>query len=229
MRLPARSPVTSGMVMIAVLKPHSAVAQRAGTDRIAVPFQDFSMFKSITLLGALCGLTACGSSSDLLPFTQADIAAPSFTAAAGQLAIANGGGISFTNTINAGGNFVQAEITPGAALAPAPTSGRAQMRGPFALRQATDVRRTGDTYSGTLKDRTGAITLTADFGAGTLRGKGDGLTVGGRMTAGTLTGSTTYGGVTGDLEGFVGASNAVGVFTGTSATSSIAGGFVVAK
>ncbi|MCF7699380.1 hypothetical protein [Loktanella sp. M215] len=189
------------------------------------------MFKRLSLSLAVAGLSACGfSSSGGLPFSQPDIVSPSFTVAAGQLAISTGGGIQFTNRIDpVAGNIYAADIRPGAVQEPTPTTGRASMTGPFALRQATGLQQTGGTYAGRLTDHTGAITLNADFGAGTLRGAGDGLTVDGRMTTGTLSGSASYGGVRGDLDGFVGATNAIGAFGGQTATSSIAGGFVVAQ
>ena len=189
------------------------------------------MLKRVSLILFAAGLSACGSSSGTGPFGRPDIKPPAFSATAGNLAIAGGGGIRFSNRIDPkDGNLYDAEVLPGTpAPVPAPTSGSARMTGPFALRHVTDLRVTDKTYSGKVKDVTGSITLNADFGAGTLRGAGDGLTVDGRLKGDTLSGTASYGGVRGNLDGFAGATNAIGIFEGKAPDSSIAGGFVVAK
>ncbi len=182
---------------------------------------------------ALLALGACGSSGGGNGgFVIDDVTTPIFAGNTGRLDIASGGGVTFANRIvqgSDGGNIFEANIRTGATVGTAPTAGTATMTGPFALRQATGVTRVGGVNQGTLTNHSGMLSVTADFGAGTLTGSGDGLAIDGTLAGGDVSGSASFGGVTGELAGFVGSQNAIGIFKGVNGTSSIAGGFIVAK
>lgn len=190
------------------------------------------MFRPITLTAALLALSACSGSPSTGPaaFDRTDIATPAFDGNSGTITIADLDALSFSNRVDPSlGLVYSAQILPGALQVPAPTTGKAVMTGPFALRQVSGLTRTGTTYSGTARDVTGLVTLTADFGAGTLKGSGDGLAINGTLTGDTLAGTATYAGIPAKIQGTVGATNAIGVFAGKTTTASVAGGFAVVK
>ena len=128
-----------------------------------------------------------------------------------------------------------AGIINGTGVTAPPTSGTASMSGSYALAGIANIYEYGSGYNQTTVAGTpftdgGSITLTADYGAGTLTGSAGfsyPITVNGTISGTTLRGTVTYDGVTGPLEGLVGAIEAVGAFHGNSDTQLHAGGFIV--
>lgn len=75
----------------------------------------------------------------------------------------------------------------------------------------------------------GVVTLVADIDAGTLIGTSEtanDLAVNGTFDGNDLSGTATFRGVTGPLQGLIGADEAIGVFHGSSSNSVHAGGFI---
>lgn len=131
-----------------------------------------------------------------------------------------------------------AGLLPGASVQAPPTSGQTVFTGVFYAGLIGDVRTDAEFVYGTPREDTGVITMSIDYGLGTMTATGRGtddpadtLLNGNRFEAngafsGTqMTGTVTYNGISGPMEGLMGADEAMGVFHGESATQLHAGGF----
>lgn len=189
---------------------------------------------------ALAVLSACssggGDASGVLGASGSSsngIAAPTVTRASGPdatrtgtLRIADGGGASYSISIDpAAGPTVSAELLSGTGDLTPPTTGRATMRGKYGLLKIEDAQQVDGVWTGTTSAADGDITLTARFGSGRLTGGGDGLTVDGRITPDGLDGLVSYHGIQATLDGTIGPDGTVGVFYGGGAGRGLAGGF----
>jgi len=134
-----------------------------------------------------------------------------------------------------------AGIASGATVSAPLASGSATMNGTFRVGAIQNVSQNGTSFSGLAFNDVGALTLVADFDAQTLTGSGTGedgaginsrlnnnvLEIDGRFNGSTLSGTATYDGVSGPLQGLVGANEAIGAFHGHTDGAVHAGGFIV--
>ncbi|MEX0287286.1 MAG: hypothetical protein AB3N23_21985 [Paracoccaceae bacterium] len=126
-------------------------------------------------------------------------------------------------------------------VGPARTTGTATYAARYEYDTIINVERNGTvstrTIGGNRINRSGAITLNADFDQGTLRGDALFLNVNGTISGSELGGSVrttpnivSTGRTTGELQGQIGATGVIGAFHGTETSflgnSTVAGGFV---
>ena len=133
-----------------------------------------------------------------------------------------------------------AGLVPGAVVEAPTNATTATMTGRFEVAFVDAILTGSETATGQGSIDSGAITLTADFAQGTLTGGGTGidggfenfflnenlLTIDGAISGTTLSGTATYNGVSGPLQGLVGADEAIGAFHGNSDGQVHAGGFI---
>jgi len=130
-----------------------------------------------------------------------------------------------------------AGFLPGAEVVPPPTTGTATYNGAFFVGFMADVTRNDDEITGVALEDIGAITMDIDFGGGTMTASGTGIVTEspffngnafnaeGTFTGTEMTGTVTYNGVSGPMQGMMGADEAMGVFHGLAENQVHAGGF----
>ncbi|WP_386681346.1 hypothetical protein [Loktanella sp. R86503] len=183
-------------------------------------------------------LAACGSSS-----TDAITTAAGFAAVNAQGVItgsataddASGGALSvgdigqtksgYAYLVESEGNTISARsalINP-AGITTRPTTGTARFTADFQLSEVRDTN-----SSTTVTEAEGSLPINIALGTGRVTGSGDGLQVSGQMnaTGPAFTGTTTWRGVTGDLQGRADNTRIIGAFNGANDTAAYAGGFI---
>jgi hypothetical protein len=129
---------------------------------------------------------------------------------------------SLTLTANAGTVSASTLSTP-------PTTGTTTLRGTYSAETYLNARVESGAITGDRLSHAGTLQLTADFANNTLTGSDADLTVNGTISSGTLSGTVTFSGITGDLSGNMGATQAIGAFHGTTTDGVMAGGFNVSQ
>lgn len=107
------------------------------------------------------------------------------------------------------------------------SGGTATYTGNYELLRISNINISGGYISASQAQRTGSISLAADFDNGTLTGQSGSLIVNGTVTGTGLSGGVSFEGVSGDLTGVIGSSKAVGAFHGNNAHLIYSGGFLV--
>ncbi|MEM6909869.1 MAG: hypothetical protein AAF494_14450 [Pseudomonadota bacterium] len=97
----------------------------------------------------------------------------------------------------------------------APTDATATYRGDYAFSYID---------RGRAQDRTGKISLDADFTAGTLEGQADGLEIDGTINGQTVGGTASFRDVDADMRGVIGSERAVAAFAGNNNGAVLVGG-----
>lgn len=121
----------------------------------------------------------------------------------------------------------QSGIIPGTSVAAAPTSGSVGYSGTFELAKITGISLSGNQIGGFSSYDGRSLSLTASFDDNTLSGTSGDLAVNGAISNGQLSGNVIYDGLSGTLDGVIGADRAVGVFHGNGPDAIYAGGFLV--
>ena len=137
------------------------------------------------------------------------------------------------------GLFAVAGVLPGTESAlTLPPVGSATYSGTYNLVEVSNVSLGSQSITGSQNLRSGTLDLAANFANNTLVSIGGGaLSVNGRVESGNeMTGTVSYGGVSGDLGGFIGGNRAIGAFHGEGNVGPgsdddymYAGGFIAAR
>jgi len=191
------------------------------------------MKKIAYLFVPLLAVSACSSDSrthsEFQTPSNIGYLGPTLTSAVrGSDVSTSGDGYAYAVGVGSNSDFYgYAGIVPTTTVSVPPTAGSATWSGTYKLAQITGIELPAGGLQGYTVEKTGAISLTADFTAGTLIGSGAGLTVNGTFSGSDLSGDASYGGLNGALTGKVGTTGAVGAFHGNSGTDIYAGGFMV--